>query len=59
MKNKIKKPIYKDKVNIGYPESEAVIYDQRRFSDPKGKLFNKLELHQLERILYSLPNNEY
>ena len=57
MKNKIKKPVIKttNRINTGYPESEAVVYDQRRFSDIKGKLFNKLEVHQLERILRTLP----
>ena len=42
-------------VNTGYPKSEAVVYDGKRFSDPKGKLFNKLEMHQLERVLHVLP----
>jgi len=57
MKNKIKKPVIKtiNSINTGYPESEAAVYDQRRFSDLKGKLFNKLEMHQLERILRTLP----
>ena len=42
-------------VNTGYPKSEAVVYDRKRFSDPKGKLFNKLEMRQLESILHVLP----
>ena len=41
-------------INTGYPKSEAVVYDRKRFSDPKGKLFNKLEMHQLERVLHGL-----
>lgn len=41
--------------NTAYPESEAIVYDQKRFSDSKGQLFNKLEMRQLERLLRILP----
>jgi len=45
-------------INTGYPKSEAVIYDQKRFSDLRGKLFNKLEMRQLERVLRILPPHQ-
>ena len=42
-------------INTAYPKSEAVVYDQKRFLTPRGQLFNKLEMHQLERVLQNLP----
>lgn len=55
-RNKNNQTTKKEKsINTGYPKSEAVVYDRKRFSDPKGKLFNKLEMHRLERVLHILP----
>ena len=57
MKNEIERSTLKTihNINTGYSASEAVIYDIKRFSDPKGKLFNKFEMYQLEHILFNLP----
>lgn len=41
--------------NTAYNESEAMRYDKNRFSDPKGRLFNKLEIQQFKSILEILP----
>ena len=45
-------------IYAGYPKSEAVVYDWKRFSDLKGKLFNKLEMQQLEGVLHVLPSGQ-
>lgn len=60
MKNRKKNSfnIHEESINTTYPESEAIIYDQKRFSDPKGKLFNKLEMQQLERVLYVFSSKQ-
>ena len=44
--------------NTGYPESEAKIYDQKRFSDPPGRLFDKLETQQLVSVLNLLSGKK-
>jgi len=40
MKDRVRKPLYKceKSIDTAYPESEAIIYDQKRFFDPKGNL---------------------
>jgi len=42
----------------GYPKKEAVVYDKKRFSDPKGKLFNELEMGMLEKAFNYLPPSQ-
>lgn len=54
LKPKHRKRIEEKCINTAYPESEAVIYDRKRFSDHRGQLFNKLEMHQLESVLHIL-----
>jgi len=43
---------------VGYSEAEANIYDKRRFSDPHGILFNKLETEQLYKIIHQLDKHK-
>ncbi|QLG50237.1 class I SAM-dependent methyltransferase [Natrinema halophilum] len=42
----------------GYPEEEAVIYDQKRFKYPAGKAFDKFEKNQLYKLFSELEAGE-
>jgi ubiquinone/menaquinone biosynthesis C-methylase UbiE len=42
-------------MSTSYPKNEAGIYDQKRFFDFSGQLFNKLEMRQLENLLCVFP----
>ena len=44
-------------ISTAYGKPEANIYDERRFSDPRGILFNKFEMEQFERALKQIPKS--
>jgi len=41
-------------VTTAYGEKASSVYDERRFSTPHGKLFNRLEMEQLSKISQGL-----
>ena len=52
IKNNQQKEIISETAYLG---PDATLYDSKRFIDPWGKLFNKMEMRQLECILKTLP----
>ncbi len=43
------------RVVTAYSGPQATIYDEKRFSEPKGQLFQMFEIGQLESVLTRLP----